>query len=367
MTADELTDVSAAPELRLTVAFRSDAATIALSGEIDVASAPRVRALVGATLDTHQGRLALDLADVTFLDASGLRVIVYAVQRLRRRDRLLGIRSPSPAVRRLLDLTNVTDTVHIDSIGADNHLGQAQEVDEVGAAGTAIDATIRQAAASPLADIVDAALGLVVALAQAAVQGADGVSVSLTRHGRIVTVAASDEKITEMDHDQYLAGEGPCMSAAAEGRWFHVESVDDEERWPDFISRAREHGVKSILSSPLTATAGPVGALNIYSNVERAFGVHEQELASQFAAQASTVLLAAAVDVTDAQLDERMREALETRDLIARAQGVLMVRDHVTAEEAFGILRRRGRHPDVPVRQLAADIVASTVPPAAPR
>ena len=70
------------------------------------------------------------------------------------------------------------------------------------------------------------------ALARVTVGGADGVSVSLRRRGELTTVAASDETVSGMDRDQYATGEGPCVSASTEGHWFHVESVDDERRWP---------------------------------------------------------------------------------------------------------------------------------------
>jgi len=106
-------------------------------------------------------------------------------------------------------------------------------------------------------------LEVVTALAQATVGGADGASVSLARHGRIGTVAATDETVAQMDRDQYATGQGPCLAAAGEGHLFHVESVDEEWRWPDFVPRARTGGIGSILSTPLRATADQsVGALS---------------------------------------------------------------------------------------------------------
>jgi GAF domain-containing protein len=141
-------------------------------------------------------------------------------------------------------------------------------------------------------DLVDAALRLVVALARATVSGADGVSVSLRRHGRLATVAASDQTISDMDRDQYATGEGPCVDASNNGRWFHVESLAHETRWPSFTPRARKLGINTILSTPLLAHSQPVGALNIYSRTRAAFSVKEQELASVFATEASVILTA---------------------------------------------------------------------------
>jgi hypothetical protein len=102
--------------------------------------------------------------------------------------------------------------------------------------------------------VVDGALRLVVALARAAVGGADGVSVSLRRHGHLTTVAASDRTIEEMDASQYATGQGPCVDASLEGQRFYSEALDVEQRWPSFTPRARALGINAILSSPLLAS-----------------------------------------------------------------------------------------------------------------
>ena len=208
--------------------------------------------------------------------------------------------------------------------------------------------------------VVDAALRLVVALARETIGGANGVTVTLSRHGQMTTVASSDETIAQMDRDQYATGQGPCLAAAAEGRGFHVESLAEETRWPEFIPRATQGGIGSILSTPLLAGPRPVGALNIYSNAERAFGAEEQELAALLATQASGILTDAAVDVSAEQAAARLQDALRSREVIAQAQGVVMGREGVSAEEAFAHLRSSSGDAHVPVRQRAGDVVAST-------
>jgi GAF domain-containing protein len=213
-------------------------------------------------------------------------------------------------------------------------------------------------------DVLDAALRLVVALARVTVGGADGVSVSLRRHGVLTTVAASDETVSGMDRDQYATGEGPCVAAATEGHWFHVESLDDERRWPAFIPRARQRGINSIISTPLLTRTNPVGALNIYSLHPGAFAAPELELSSFFAAQSSDLLLSAAMDVSVEALSRQLQDALRGRDVIAQARGMLMERHQITADGASTRLRRSARQTSTPLRRLAEDIMASTQPPA---
>lgn len=209
-------------------------------------------------------------------------------------------------------------------------------------------------------EVVDAALRLVVKLAKATVEGANGVSVSLERHGKLRTVAATNATVLEMDRHQYESGEGPCVAAAAEGHWFHVESLAAETRWPTFVPEAIEQGIKSILSTPLMIGDRPLGALNIYSDTERAFGTSEQELAALFATQASGILADAGADAPDEESAALLADSLRSREIIAVAQGVLMERAGITQDDAAGVLRRESRAAELTVRQHAADIVDST-------
>jgi GAF domain-containing protein len=223
---------------------------------------------------------------------------------------------------------------------------------------------LRVAAIPAHVDVLDAALRLVVALARVTVGGADGASVSLRRHGVLATVAASDETVSGMDRDQYATGEGPCVAAATEGHWFHVESLDNERRWPEFIPMARRRGINSIISTPLLTQTRPVGALNIYSIRSGAFAAPELELSSFFAAQASDLLLSAAMDVSVEELSRRLQDALRGRDVIAEARGAIMERHGVSAQDASTQLRRSSRRTNTPLRRIAEDIMASTQSPA---
>ena len=83
-----------------TFTFRRDAGRICISGEIDMKSVAVVRPVVLAGTDP----IELDLSDVTFMDSSGIKLLVLA--KLRRGVRLV---ATSAAVDRLLELTGLTD------------------------------------------------------------------------------------------------------------------------------------------------------------------------------------------------------------------------------------------------------------------
>ena len=78
-------------------------------GELDVATAPQVR----ARLSAHRGPAILDLRDVTFIDSTGLRALLGATQG-RGGPESVVLRAPSPAVRRLIELAALTEQLAIE-------------------------------------------------------------------------------------------------------------------------------------------------------------------------------------------------------------------------------------------------------------
>ncbi|MEO6628725.1 MAG: anti-sigma factor antagonist [Aquihabitans sp.] len=334
--------------------------TLVVRGEIDAFTAPAMAGLVGALVD--QGRLdvVLDLSQVAFMDAAGLRVIIDASTRLGAAGRTVSIRSPSVPVHRFLERTGLDGLIEAPSrslaaaLGPEQRAGDRSALVSATASGLAVDSRMSSLPAHHA--VVDAALRLVTAMAQATIEGADGVSVSLTRRGQLTTVAASDDTIAQMDRDQYATGEGPCVAAAAEGHWFHAESLVDEIRWPQFIPRAISGGIASILATPLMVADRPVGSLNIYSNTPRAFGPKDQELATLFASQASGVLTEARPDQTTEEAAQRLRYGLTVRENIAQAQGVIMAHGG-SAEAAYADLRHSARHGDVTVAERAGEVL----------
>jgi anti-anti-sigma factor len=357
-------------------AWNRDRTVVTVRGEVDLDTAPKLRAVVQAVIDLGHPEVVLDLADVSFMGAQGLGIIAAGSSRLRERGGQLTLRSPSRTVLRILDITGLDQVVQFEGgtawarvvplepvAGAEQARGRATSATTHTESDFRLQRLLRSAAAVPASDdVIDAALRLVVALARATVGGADGVSVSLSRHGTLSTVAASDQTISDMDADQYATGEGPCVEASVTGRWVYADSLDREQRWPTFIPRARRRGINAILSTPLLPADRPVGALNIYSRTAEIFTAKERELASVFAGEASTILAQAGIDVSDDQIDRRLADALSSRAIIAQAQGVIMARGKISAEEAHGLLRSLSVRAGRPMRDLAEELVSSTKP-----
>ncbi len=80
--------------------------TILIAGELDMASAPELEALV-SRLASRPGELVLDVKGITFMDSSGVRLILRVVELCQETGCRFEVRSLTPQIRRLLDVAGV--------------------------------------------------------------------------------------------------------------------------------------------------------------------------------------------------------------------------------------------------------------------
>jgi anti-sigma B factor antagonist len=84
---------------------------IALRGELDFATAPVADASLAPVLAEQPKRVVFDLTGVTFLDSSGIAVLVRSAQLAG----TVAVRNPSTVVRRVIECTGLEETLHIES------------------------------------------------------------------------------------------------------------------------------------------------------------------------------------------------------------------------------------------------------------
>jgi anti-anti-sigma factor len=353
------------PGFSADTSFEGSAATVVLRGTFENLAAFQLGDILDAAIDRQPTSMVLDLAELNFMGAAGLVAVSNAEKRLAALGVTLTIKSPSTLVNRLVDTLHIAEMTKLErGLAEHGHLGPEQ-LSLLGAVTQRFGSTmssrdLRRVTALPAdPDVVDGALRLIVELTRTGIDAADGVSVSLLRHGVLSTVAATDHTIMAMDADQYATREGPCVDASLKGHWFHAESLDDEIRWPAFTPRARALGIRAILSSPLTSFEEPIGALNIYSRTVSPFEIHDQERAAAFAQMASEILSDARASVSDTQVAVRFQEALRSRAEVSLAKGIIMERDGIGEEDAFTALLRASHRNGEPIRQRAAAIVRS--------
>ncbi|HVH24097.1 MAG TPA: ANTAR domain-containing protein, partial [Pseudonocardia sp.] len=209
---------------------------------------------------------------------------------------------------------------------------------------------------------VHGVLQRVVQAARVAIPGADLVSVTLRADDRYRTPVQTDPLASRLDELQYRLGEGPCVESTRTpglGLTFSGNLGAGRE-YPRFGPSAARLGVHSVLAVGLFATVESVprtGALNLYSFQVGGIDELDRDLAVILAAHASTAL-AATMASNAAELETaQLRQALNSRDVIGQAKGILMERRGISADEAFDALRRASQSLNVKLARVAQTLV----------
>ena len=224
--------------------------------------------------------------------------------------------------------------------------------------GGSADAFAEMARALLAEDDVQHTLQKICDLAVETIDGCDHAGISFLKGSKVDTPAASDDVPRHVDRIQYEVGEGPCLDAIREHEVFETGDLGREHRWPKFASRAqRETGITSMMCFRLFVEGDTLGALNLHSKAANAFGQESRTVGLVFAAHA-------AIALSSAIHDEQMEEALQSRDLIGQAKGILMAREGITADQAFDILRRASQRLNVKLRDVAGSIIDRSAAPA---
>ena len=86
---------------------------IRVSGELDLASSPALEEELERVAKSDATVIVVDLAELEFMDSTGLSVLVRAHQRAEENGRRLGLVNGSQQVQRLLTLTGVADRLSL--------------------------------------------------------------------------------------------------------------------------------------------------------------------------------------------------------------------------------------------------------------
>jgi len=88
-----------------------DELVLEVAGEIDVATSPALRVALAGLLDDLPQRVTLDFAQVSFIDSSGLGVLVGALKQLRAHstDAVLAVEHAQLPVRNVFDITGLDE------------------------------------------------------------------------------------------------------------------------------------------------------------------------------------------------------------------------------------------------------------------
>jgi anti-sigma B factor antagonist len=112
--------MGAIEQLRIDVREESDRVVVKLAGELDMANAPLLQDAIESAELVAAKTVVLDLQGLTFLDSTGLRIILAAREQCWRRGQEFAVTPGSQQVQRLLSVTGVGE--HLRTISSAGEL-----------------------------------------------------------------------------------------------------------------------------------------------------------------------------------------------------------------------------------------------------
>jgi transcriptional regulator with GAF, ATPase, and Fis domain len=196
-------------------------------------------------------------------------------------------------------------------------------------------------------------LDAIVTAAVDTVPGAEHAGVTMVRQRRdLDSVATTSDVVREIDRRQYNDREGPCLDALWEQATVRMNDSEAEQRWPRFTTDIRGLGIRAMCCFRLFTHYDTLGALNLYAGSPDSFTDSSEEVGRVFATHA-------AVALADAQKIEQLEHAVDSRDIIGQAKGILMERYKITADQAFQLLVSTSQRTHVKLRDIANHLASS--------
>ena len=208
------------------------------------------------------------------------------------------------------------------------------------------DFAVGMAGSPTLDDALQRALELAIDI----VPGCEQAGISLQRDKRVETPASVGPLAQACDRLQEQLGRGPCITALREADVVRIDDILVDERWPDFAEGAAQLGLRSMFACRLATTREVLGALNLYSSEPYAFDADSENLALGYATHVGLAL--SAIDK-----EKNLRKAMDSREIIGQAMGILMERHRITASQAFDLMVHVSQRSNVKLRAIAEELV----------
>lgn len=96
------------PRFGLLTVGAEDEAVVKIVGELDLSTAPRLRDALVDLSNQGARQITIDLAEMEFIDSTGLSVLLAAWRRMRENGGDLAVQSPSAAAMKVFEITGAT-------------------------------------------------------------------------------------------------------------------------------------------------------------------------------------------------------------------------------------------------------------------
>ena len=183
--------------------------------------------------------------------------------------------------------------------------------------------------------------------------------------GTLHVVAASSERVADLEAFQAQRAQGPCHTCYLDGQPVNVPDLAAAAaRWPEFAVVAARTGVASVHAVPMRLRDDVVGALNLFGSRPGPLNEADLRLAQALADAAAIALIQDRAAADTSIVNEQLQIALDTRVVLEQAKGVLSYSGDLEIPDAFAALRYYARDHGIKLTDLATALVSRAVPAA---
>ena len=180
-------------------------------------------------------------------------------------------------------------------------------------------------------------------------------------HGSLQLVAASTEQARIVELFQVQNDEGPCLDSYRTGQAVIVPDITEglaAARWPRFSAAAAEMGFAAVHAIPMRLRDQVIGTLNLFGTAADGLDPAVARAARALVDIATIGILQERATREQELVAGQLQVALNSRVIIEQAKGILAERMRVTPDQAFIVMRAYSRNHNLPLTQLAADVIA---------
>ena len=188
-----------------------------------------------------------------------------------------------------------------------------------------------------------------------AVDGAGLMLCDSSQHLR--AVAASDDRFAHLEDLQVRHHEGPCIEAFDTKELVGATDLERENRWPLFSEAAIRREVRAVLASPLPYNQGAVGVVAVLSERSRPWSPANELALLAFTDLAALLIASIIQGEEQSELAGQLQGALNSRQVIEQAKGILMGTQGLSARAAYEQLRSRARAERRKLALVCAEVV----------
>jgi GAF domain-containing protein len=182
------------------------------------------------------------------------------------------------------------------------------------------------------------------------------------QRGGLQVLASSTEQARQLQIDELLGNEGPCLDCFRSGQPVARDDLPAmRSSWPVFTQRVQEHGFRSAQALPMRLREETIGVLNILRTQPGPLAEGDLWIGQAMADVATVGLLQERAIAARELLATQLRAALSSRVQLEQAKGMLAERTGVAVDRAFQVMREYARGHNQRLSEVAARIVDGSI------